>query len=549
MKTIKRIINLLILGTLILTGCSTGTDESTDNEVMDNVVEVVEAINLTENEVDEEIAIDYSDKDLKEDYDLDDASFITLDNRESNSENVEISDTTITIFKEGTYIISGEFEGQIVVNADSEEDVRLILDGVNITNLNGPAIYVQEADKVIITLVEGTINNIEDGSNYTTSEDIDAAIYATEDLSINGTGTLNVIAKYAHAIKSTDDLVITNGTINIESVGDGLKGKDSVQILAGNITINADDDGIKSSNTEDTDKGYIVIDGGDININSNGDGIEAENFIYINNGELSINVSDDAINSSDIIEINGGTMTLTVGDDGIHADNILTINGENITITDSYEGLEAAALFITDGIINVSSSDDGFNAAGGSDDDSNSDIFTELDNYILSISGGDIYVNADGDGLDSNGDIEILAGTVIVDGPSMNNNSAIDINKGDVIIEEASLIAIGSSGMLVTPTQVSQPVLTIIYDSTQTYDSTVTVFDSNGNEVLTINPAKSYQSIMMSHSSLETGNEYTIVYSNGDEVTITLTDDITTIDQNGNETTISSGMSSGKNRR
>jgi hypothetical protein len=416
---------------------------------------------------------------------------------------------------------------------------------------NAP-IYIENAEKVVIALVSGTKNTVSDGSSYSSDEeDANAAIFSKDDLTIFGEGSLTVQGNYNDGIASKDGLVIASGTINVTAVDDGIRGKDYLYIKDGNITVEVEGDGLKSDN-EDSDKGYIMIDDGTIDITADGDGIQAETdlliaygnisvtvgggsnqaideetsakgiksgiYTEINGGTLTINSADDAIHSNGSIVINAGTMELASGDDGVHADADLTINDGYIEVTESYEGIESdlGDLTVNGGIIYITAEDDGFNlSAGGSNEGGpgggmgSSDTDSE---YCLYFNGGYIVVDADGDGLDSNGDMEISAGTILVNGPTNNGNGSID-HDGTCLANGGLLVAAGSSGMIESPSESSnQYSVVVTFSSTNEPGTLFHIETSDGEEIVTFSPSKTYQSVILTSELFENGGSYVVYY-------------------------------------
>lgn len=448
---------------------------------------------------------------------------ITLgDTIDVDGEGVVVEKNKVTINSSGTYSISGTLrDGQIEVNAGDEDNVQLILNGVNITNSTSSGIYVANSKNTYVILEDGTSNEVTDGENYIfediSTDEPNAAIFSKSDLFISGTGSLKVNAKYNNGITSKDDLEIADGTISIDSVADGIRGRDSITISSGNIIINSQGDGMKSNNDEDTEKGYVLIEGGTINITSGEDGIQAETVATITGGDITINSVDDSIHSNDKVEINGGTINIKSGDDGIHADSIIDINNGDITIAKSYEGIEAETININNGNIKVTSSDDGVNASGGNDGSSingrpGQNNFASAGKGTININGGKIVVDASGDGLDANGSIYMKDGTVIVNGPEDNGNGSLDYD-GEFQITGGLLIAAGSSGMAQSPSEISSQNSINIFSAIQA-NTIVRVEDSNGNEVVTFAPSKNVQSLVISSANIKIGETYN-VYTGG----------------------------------
>ena len=249
---------------------------------------------------------------------------------------VSVSGSTVTITEEGTYLLKGELEGQIVVDvADENAKVQLVLDGVQITNSSSAGIYVKNADKVFITLAEGSANEVSSTGSYvqTDENEVDAAIFSKDDLVINGSGSLTVTSAQGHGIVSKDDLKVTGGTIDITCAKKGLSANDMAGIAGGSISIDAGTDGIRADALVLIEDGTVVIDAVE--------GIEST-VVTINGGDVTIYGYDDGINASQkttdgypLIEINGGTLTVTMsqGDtDALDSNGYLYIRGGTVTI-------------------------------------------------------------------------------------------------------------------------------------------------------------------------------------------------------------------------
>lgn len=272
--------------------------------------------------------------------------------------NVELADSTgsYTIDAEGTYVFTGSLsDGQIIVKASDTAKVQVVLNGVSVTCKSAPALMIESGDKVFVTLAAGTENSLVDGTSYASTEDEPfACLFSKSDLTINGTGYLDVVGNYNNGIGSKDDLKICGGNITVTSVNHGIKGKDMVGICAGTVEVAANGDGIKSNNTTDEGRGYVSIDGGTVKITKCVEGIEARN-IYINDGDISITSSDDGINATDgvtssnvmqaqegiTIEITGGTLYINTGGDGIDSNGDLYISGGDVTIEGESNANEA----------------------------------------------------------------------------------------------------------------------------------------------------------------------------------------------------------------
>ena len=359
---------------------------------------------------------------------------------------------------------------------------------------------------------------------------------------------------------SKDDLIICGLTLNAKSLGSAIEGKDCVKSKDATVTVTSSGDGIKSTNSEDTARGFVYIESGLFNITAAKDGIQAETLVKLSGGEInvtsgggapekvssggagrapfessssddeestngikagslilaeggSITVSsaDDTVQSNGDVQINGGKFTLSSGDDGIHADNALIINSGEITVSKSYEGLEGKTVTIMGGNIDITSSDDGINAA---DDNSSSSggapgANASSDVYI-NISGGYITVNASGDGVDSNGNIDISGGVILVSGPASDGNSALDCD-GTATVTGGTAIFCGSAGMAETfSDSSSQPSLMYTLDSAAAAGKSVALVNSEGKVIASFVPSKQYINIVISSPYLAVGSSYTL---------------------------------------
>lgn len=497
-----------------------------------------------------------------------------VDYSELEEFNVKLTDS-LQIKKGGVYHLEGIIDnGQIYI--DTKENVKLILNGVNITNKNGPAIMVENANQVYIELASNSVNYLTDGEDYSVSGDneFDGTIFSKDDLILDGLGKLIIDANYADGIVAKDNLKIVNGNFEINAVDDAIRGKDSLVIMNGNFTINSLGDGLKATNDGNSKLGYILIENGEFNIVVTNDGIQAEtdlvinngdfniktgggsansslentnwgkwndsfsknnsiknkemdsakglksiNNIVINNGNFTIDSSDDAIHSNAYVGISNGNFTINSGDDGIHADKEIIIDDGTININKSYEGIEANSIIINDGIINITSSDDGINAAGGNDASSMNNRpgmnnFEGNGNSKIQINGGNIYANASGDGIDANGSIYMTGGMVIINGPIDNSNGAIDYDK-EFQITGGTFIASGSSGMAQNVSNNStQTTVMINFSKSINADELISIFDSDGKEIITYKANKRYQNLVVSTPNFKLNETYTI-YTSG----------------------------------
>lgn len=250
---------------------------------------------------------------------------------------IELSGESITITQGGTYLLTGSIEdGMITVDVSDSEKVQLVLCGVEISNSSNAAVYIKEADKVFITLAEGSVNRLSSES-YTDLDGnhIDGCIFSKADLAVNGTGSLEITAEEGHGIVSKDDLVITGGELHITAVKDCLTGKDGVRIGGGTLVLDAGDDGIHSDE-------QTAVYAGSIGITECYEGIEGKQ-VTIAGGTVSICASDDGLNATEeSILISGGTISIDAQGDGIDSNGDLLMTGGEVFVSGPVGGANGA---------------------------------------------------------------------------------------------------------------------------------------------------------------------------------------------------------------
>ncbi len=566
---------------------STGTEEidtqAGDTSESDSTAVTSDGTTLITDASDLDYSDMFTDRDLSGEYDEAEATVITLSDSgiTVSGDGAEAEGTTLTITAAGTYIVRGTLsDGQIIVEADDENDkIQIVLDGVTITNDDSACILIKSADKVFVTLAEGTENSLSDtGAEYVQADDsmtVDAVIFSKSDLVLNGSGSLTVTANYNHGIVSKDDLKVTGGTYEVSAAGKGIVGKDSVRIADGVLTITSEDDAIHSSNDGESGKGYVYIEGGNITISSGDDGIHAATALIIEDGEINILKSYEGL-EGDTVDIDGGNIVVNASDDGINAaistssddaengfaeggfpggnfgDGSMPTDGEMPEMPTDGEMPEMP----TDGEMpemteaqeNDSTSDtqtdkSAFGKGNRSDRDFSSGggqmgggqmgfgMMDVQSACYIHITGGNVTVNADGDGVDSNGSLIVDGGTIIIYGPTNSANGAIDIGT-TAVVNGGTVLAAGASGMAETFSSDSAQ-YSFLYTFSGTVDAgtEVTIQDSNGNVVATVTPEKSFSCIVVSTEDLQSG-EYTITAGSVSE-TFTLESTSTTVGTSG----------------
>lgn len=472
------------------------------------------------------------------DYTTANATLVTLTDSSATAKGkytgYEIDGTDVSITAAGTYVFSGDCgDGSITVKK-GVTGVTIVLNGLTLTNDDSAAITLNKTAEASLIAAAGTTNTVADteGSN---DENAAVKVKSGAALAIGGTGTLTVDGNAKNGIKGAADAVITvdEVALTIEAENDGLSCDDELNITGGTLSITAGGDAVKASpdtgdtgNPDTTSLGNVTISGGTLTLNAAGDGIQADGDLTISGGTfhvktngghttaltddsasckgfkaggaltvtggtLTVDSADDALHASTDVTISGGTLTLAAGDDGVHADNDLVIGTKGasststprINITASYEGLEGTTVTVYSGDIDVAASDDGVNAAS-------STLGEHSDKYAISIAGGDLYIDAGSDGLDSNNDINITGGKVEVYGADAMMDAAIDYDgtftlSGNLPNRESALgIKEGS---------------------------VITVQDSSGKTLCTATALGSMSSVIFSSADIKEGETYTVL--------------------------------------
>ena len=522
------------VGTTATTSSATATDTAASNSSFSTNVKSGEKLDVDTH---------YSEQDLS--WDTSSETAIDLSNPTA-TDGVTVEDGTLTITKAGTYKLSGEYQGQIKVETADSDAVRLVLDNANITNSSGAALNVVNADEVILYSASGTTNTISDGADYTATgeDDPDAVVYSKADMTIAGEGALKVNGNHEDGIHTSDGLVIASGTLEVNAANTGIKGKDYVDILGGTINVTAQQDGIKSTNDTDEGQGWTRLSNGTVTVNAGDDGFKASRVVEISGGSLTVEQSDEGIEAQ-YINVSGGDVNVTSADDGMNA-SLKTSNSES---TDSSENTSDAANQQQNnqqqgslpggqqnGTSNQQQQGTGQPPAmpGGNAQDGKSQNGTtgtgqqgmgqppqggmpgggggtfEVIDAAINVSGGHVTVNAEGDGIDSNGVTTLSGGTLIVNGPSQGGNAALDTN-GDLLLNGATVLSGSTADMFEAPsTNSTSGYLKLTNSSGFEQGSTVQVADSSGKVVANYKVTKSnVQLVLVSSSSIVKGQSYT----------------------------------------
>ena len=488
-KALISVLALLLAFALTLSSCGSAADNGS-SAVTTTAASLDNAVSKSEM---------FTERDLSDDYDESEAETITLSGnsaKTSAASGVSIDGSTITISAEGVYVVSGSLsDGQIIVDADDAAKVQIVLKDASVTSSDSAALYVKSADKVFVTTAAGTENTLANGGSFTADGDtnVDGAVYAKDDITFNGSGSLTISSPAGHGVVGNDDVKFGGGTYVITASGHGVKANDSARFAESDVTI-----------TAGSDKDGVHVADSDVE-----DAAQSESFFYMADGSLTIDAQDD----------------------GIHADAKVIIEGGSIIINESYEGIEGLAISISGGSTTVVATDDGLNAAGGNstsngafggDDWNGGGMMNDggTDGSIV-ISGGNVSITAGGDGVDSNGSVEITGGYTVVQGPSSGDTSVLDYN-GTATISGGTFIGTGGAGMAENFSSASQGLIAVSTGN-QSAGSSVTLKDAAGNVIAEATPALDYAVVYISTEDMAQGETYTLTAGTYSE-NITLSD-------------------------
>ena len=490
----------------------------------------------------------------------------------------------VMITSAGRYVVSGKLDdGSIVVDTNNSAKVWILLNDADLSCSDGACLDIEQADKVFLTLAEGTENSMTTlgFSEAAVTAGMDGTLFSRDDLTINGTGTLRVTAVQEHGITANDELVITGGKIQVRAAQDALHVNDGLRLMAAELTLEAGDDGISLTGLESE----MYLESGVISVAAADNGISAGNRILLAGCVLSVESGNDGLSASGEITVTDGELSIIAADDGIHSDYSVVISGSTIRIPSCYEGIEAPIIEISGGDITIYPEDDGLNANGGTDffggfgrpdmmpfdngggnppewnsadeerpkppeipeeglpegempemtgsfaapaENSGVEKYGSDETWIH-ISGGSITVindsARDADGLDSNGDIIISGGVIRVSLTNSGSNSALDCGTesgGVMEISGGEVIACGSYAMA-EGFDTGSTQCSILYNIKRGFPAgtMVSLENSDGKVILSYEVPCSFSSVAISCPEMKLGETYSVVIGDSaEEITL-----------------------------
>lgn len=406
----------------------------------------------------------FSSRDMAGSYDESAAIKISLtgDSAVCDSGAVNVSGSAVTIGGEGVYLISGSLQGSVIIDAADTDKVQLVLNGADISSADSAAIYVRQADKVFITLAEGTENTLSNSGGFNGAEGkVDAAVFSKDDLTINGSGALRVSSPYGNGISAKDELTVCGGNIYITAAEHALEVNDSVAVCEGGLDLNAGEDAIHCENEEDGSLGWVYI--------------------------------------------SGGSFSIEAGDDGIHASGAVLIEGGEIRIPRCYEGIEGKTVEICGGDIQIIAEDDGLNAA----DSSSGDSFGGSPGCAVLISGGSIDITADGDGIDSNGFLSVSGGDIRISGANYGDSSIIDYETTGSYTG-GLVFGTGASSMAENFSQAENGGCIMLTVDSRSAGTEISLSDADGNLLLSETAGRDFSCLIIASPDLSSGETYSL---------------------------------------
>lgn len=464
-------------------------------------------------------------------YDESRASQITLADQTATvtGQGASFSDQTLTITQGGTYVLTGSGKNiKLVVEAADTDQVHLVFQNLTLEG-EGTLLRINKAQEVVISLAEGSQNTLTE-SQASDDEKVKATIHSQVPLTLNGTGNLTLTALTKNALEVEDDLKVLGGTYTVKAANHGFKAEGALDIEAATLTIEAGKDGLHAEHDETTERANISLNPTQLSIAATEDGVDAGNELTIKGGTITVSQSEEGLEARVIRQL-GGDVTIKSSDDGVNASaGSSSKTSETSTTSNTADTSSSASQATAD------------SAAGSQADQDNKDKNAtppsppagqappqggqppqngqgpggmppggqeESDPSLqIILEGGTLTIDAEGDGIDSNGTITISGGSLVVNGSVQGGNGPLDA-AGDITITGGTVWALGTSDMLQGFAQGSTQA-SITANIAGTAGQTLIILDANGKEVARQTASKDFQAVIMSSGDLVDGQTYTI---------------------------------------
>ena len=481
-------------------------------------------------------------------YDESQATQVTLADQTATvtGQGASFSAQTLTISQAGTYVLTGSGKNlKLVVEAADTDQVHLVFQNLTLEG-EGTLLQINKAHEVVISLAEGSQNALTE-SQASDDEKVKATIHSQVPLTLNGTGSLTLTALTKNALEVEDDLKVLGGTYTVKAANHGFKAEGALDIEAATLTIEAGKDGLHAEHDETTERATVTLNPTQLSIAATEDGVDAGNELTIKGGTITVSQSEEGLEARVIRQL-GGDVTIKSSDDGVNAsagssskttDTSATSKTTEASATSNSADTSPSASQATSDSATASAPDSQATAdpaATSQPDQANKDKNQtppappasqappqggqgpggmppggqeESDPSLqIILAGGTLTIDAEGDGIDSNGTVTISGGSLVVNGSVHDGNGPLDAT-GDITITGGTVWALGTSDMLQGFAQGSTQA-SITANIAGTAGQTLIILDANGKEVARQTVNKDFQAVIMSSVDLVDGQTYTI---------------------------------------
>ena len=487
-------------------------------------------------------------------YDESRAAQITLTDQTATvtGQGASFSGQTLTITQGGTYVLTGSGKNiKLVVEAADTDQVHLVFQNLTLEG-EGALLRINKAQEVVISLTEGSQNALTE-SQASDDEEVKATIHSQVPLTLNGTGNLTLTALTKNALEVEDDLKVLGGTYTVKAANHGFKAEGALAIEAATLTIEAGKDGLHAEHDETTERANISLNPTQLSIAAIEDGVDAGKELTIKGGTITVSQSEEGLEARVIRQL-GGDVTIKSSDDGVNAstgsssktsDTSTTSKTSDANTTSNTADTSSSASQATTDSATASIAASQATAtpvATSQADQANKDKNQtppappagqappqggqppqngqgpggmppggqeESDPSLqIILEGGTLTIDAEGDGIDSNGTVTINGGSLVVNGSIQGGNGPLDAS-GDITITGGTVWALGTSDMLQGFAQGSTQA-SITANIAGTAGQTLIILDANGKEVARQTASKDFQAVIMSSADLVDGQTYTI---------------------------------------